>query len=139
MEYDFMSEDDLLDEDEKDDRMERLCSQMDDYYPDRSHKLSKGRLSKRAIKERGWSDLMIRSILREPDIKVKNPHGPYPICLYSLVRVERAEETEQFQEMNRRRKASHKTGKTEIGNRKSEMAEMIAKARKNQKEKTNVK
>ena len=69
-------------------------------------------LTKTKLKERGWSDRMIREFLGPPDRKKRNHrHGSKNrICLYKLRRVEDAERTPEFArlkaEAQRRRQVS---------------------------------
>lgn len=52
------------------------------------------------LKERGWTDGKIRSVLGEPDKLTKNPHyaTAAPMRLYALERVEAAEQTPEWQD-----------------------------------------
>lgn len=59
-----------------------------------------------ALKERGWSDGLIRRLLAEPDRLTVNPHyrsGP-PVKLFVLQRVMAAEQHEDFQRHQARRR-----------------------------------
>lgn len=51
-----------------------------------------------ALKERGWTEAMIRDLLGEPDLRVKNPHysSADPMRLWRLQRAEAAEGAPEF-------------------------------------------
>ena len=53
---------------------------------------------KQGLKERGWTDAMIRDLLGEPDERVQR--SPYsrkpPYCVYDLERVQAAERQPEF-------------------------------------------
>lgn len=70
-------------------------------------------LTRAALKERGWTDTLIRRYLGEPDALKRNPHyrSAAPVQLYILSRVEGAEATPEFQnasEKSRRRREGAK-------------------------------
>jgi hypothetical protein len=56
-------------------------------------------LSTPKLKERGWTDGMIRKFLGEPDAMRPNPHYKCaaPMKLYELKRVERTERSKKYQ------------------------------------------
>lgn len=55
-------------------------------------------LTKTDIKQRGWNDLLINSLLGKPDKTKRNPHyrSATPMSLYLEERVNEAEKTEDF-------------------------------------------
>ncbi|GAA3377347.1 hypothetical protein GCM10020367_52680 [Streptomyces sannanensis] len=50
------------------------------------------------LRNRGWTDAMVRDLLGEPDLRHRSPHhrSAPPRRLYELVRVEKAELSEEF-------------------------------------------
>ncbi len=55
-------------------------------------------LPKTGLKDRGWTDALIKRFLRTPDKTAKNPHyksGP-PMLLYAMSRVEEVERSEEW-------------------------------------------
>jgi hypothetical protein len=50
------------------------------------------------LRERGWTEVMIRDLLGEPDLRVDNPHysSAAPMRLWRLHRAEAAEATSEF-------------------------------------------
>jgi hypothetical protein len=56
------------------------------------------------LRERGWTEAMIRDLLGKPDLKVDNPHcsGAAPMRLWRLQRAEAIEATTEFAERRAR-------------------------------------
>lgn len=56
------------------------------------------------LKERGWTDAMIRDLLGKPDLTVDNPHykSAAPMRLWRLQRAEAAEATAEFTQRKER-------------------------------------
>jgi hypothetical protein len=62
-------------------------------------------ITKTALKERGWTDKLIRTLLREPDrLKGNRYRAGCPIQLFSGARVEKAEResSEEFRQAGKR-------------------------------------
>ncbi|HZU01314.1 MAG TPA: hypothetical protein VFA10_16715 [Ktedonobacteraceae bacterium] len=57
-------------------------------------------LNKQSLKERGWTEALIKRFLGEPDATKPNPHykKAAPMQLYTLARVEEAEKDEAWQQ-----------------------------------------
>lgn len=67
-----------------------------DYIKEKTH-IAKITLKK----ERGWTDLLIKHFLKEPDLIVDNPHykSSPPMSLYLIEKIKSIEETPQFKAM----------------------------------------
>lgn len=57
-------------------------------------------LTKSELKQRGWTESMIKKILCIPDLTKKNPYykSKKPMCLYEIGRVNDAERTKEYKE-----------------------------------------
>ena len=77
-------------------------------------------LSKPKLKERGWTDGMVRKFLGEPDATRPNPHYKCaaPMGLYDVKRVEKVERSAKFKaEMEKlagRKQSAQKAVKTKM-------------------------
>ena len=56
-------------------------------------------LNKSKLKERGWTESMLKKILEQPDREIPNPiyKSASPVMLYSMARIKKAELSEDFQ------------------------------------------
>jgi len=81
-----------------------------------------------ALKERGWTDSLIKKFLGEPDEKRENPHyrSAAPMRMYNPDRVQSVEATDDFLEAYAKAIARSKTGKI-IAERKA--TELVEKAK----------
>ncbi|MCP4346147.1 MAG: hypothetical protein GY795_11555 [Desulfobacterales bacterium] len=72
-----------------------------------TEKRKKGLISKKWLKNRGWTDAAIKKFLPEPDDYDTNPHAPRSegkkIKLYYKFRVEEIEDTEEFRKWKKER------------------------------------
>ncbi len=74
-------------------------------------------LTRQGLRDRGWTDKLIRVFLGEPD-DIRNPHYrcAAPMKLYSMRRAETAEQTEEFREeqtkAKRRQAAAYRAAET---------------------------
>lgn len=79
-------------------------------------------LTKKALKTRGWTDKAIDLFLKTPDKETKNPvfRTAPPMKLYLLNRVEKVEQTKEFQDFQTKNKqkkeGSHKAVETKKKN-----------------------
>ena len=70
-------------------------------------------LTKAGLKERGWTDALIRDFLKEPDQTKRNPHcsSAPPMCLYKVSRVGAVEATDEFAQRMARTQSRRETAK----------------------------
>lgn len=83
--------------------------------------------TKTELKERGWTDAMIKKFLPEPDKTRPNPmfKKGAPVCLYLLERVESIMGTEEFKDYDCKSKARKKSAKQGVETKKRKVIDWI--------------
>jgi transcriptional regulator with XRE-family HTH domain len=84
-------------------------------------------LTASALKERGWTDTLIRDFLRGPDDTKSNPHhrsGP-PMRLYAAARVEQAEASGEFRAAQDGRKGRRASAQKALATKRRRIAEYV--------------
>lgn len=86
-------------------------------------------LTASGVKERGWTDALIRDFLSEPDETRPNPRyrvAGAPVRLYRLSRVEEAEAVEEFKARLEKARVRSAAGKKAAGKKREELKALIA-------------
>lgn len=91
------------------------------YAASRAYKaLAESNYSKSQLKQRGWTEKLIREFLGEPDESSENPHYSCaaPVCFFSMKRVHRSEKSKRFlrakQVADQRKAAAKKAAETKL-------------------------
>lgn len=74
-------------------------------------------LTKQGLKERGWSESMIKTLLGEPDERKKVSGFTHPLCLYKLERVIKAEQTDDFRNLLKKKERQLKIAQKNSSNK----------------------
>ncbi len=84
-------------------------------------------LNKSKLKERGWTESMIKKILEHPDRKVPNPiyKSASPMMLYSMARIKKAELSEDFQIYKKKAEKRSRTMKEISASKKEKLLSQI--------------
>lgn len=98
---------------------------------ERKNKRSKSEfIPKSALRDRGWTDLLIKTFLPKPHEMRQNPNyrsGP-PMCLYKIAIVEEIEQSTEFQQKmfqaQKRKQSARKAVETKLDNLRQDLAEM---------------
>ena len=70
-------------------------------------------LNKSKLKERGWTESMLKKILEQPDREIPNPiyKSASPVMLYSMARIKKAELSEDFENYKKKAEKRSRTMK----------------------------
>jgi len=87
-------------------------------------------ITKSALKERGWTDLLIKTFLPEPHKTCRNPHysSGSPMCLYKLSVAKKIERSKKFcvkfASIEKRKQGAKKAVKTKLANLRKDISEI---------------